>query len=628
MFILGTAGHIDHGKTTLITALTGMNPDRLQEEQARGMTVDLGFAWFSLPSGNVGVVDVPGHHRLVKNMLAGVGMVDFVLLVVAADDGWMPQTQEHADILHLYGIKRGLVVITKADLVDQEWLELVEAEIEENLAGTSLQDFPIIPVSAVTGENMDALRAAMNEIIKAIPAPEHSDDPLLWIDRVFTIKGSGTVVTGTLVDGYFTVGMEIEVKPLNRRARIRGLQTQTEAVETGVPRSRLAVNLTGVEKDELSRGMYLALPGKRPYYSLLNAHVQILPEAPAPLKTGQQLKMYTGTLETLVEVRVLSDEELAPGAQGYVQLEMEQPAHFSFLDRFVLRHSELQDTLGGGVFIEEGIPVRGHNLRLVGPKRLRHLFPFEKPGTYLDLSALKAKHRATEQERGLLAAADRTFWTLNNFKQQGFHIHPDLTVLSGFILAPGQLKKVQDYLEKTVQDYHRRHPLAPGPSKETLRAATELPSRLFDQIVAKHPGLEESQGAISAVGHRISLSAEKEKELAELIRLIDAKGYEPPGLNELMEQGYEKELIYAAGHLGRLVPLANEQWTTPEILNSVLDVLFSEKAFQGEFELSAFRDRFATSRKFALAFLEYFDVQGITVRKGDVRLTARRPPKS
>ncbi len=192
MFILGTAGHIDHGKTTLITALTGINPDRLREEQARGMTVDLGFAWFSLPGGNVGVVDVPGHHRLVKNMLAGVGMVDFVLLVVAADDGWMPpQTQEHADILHLYGIKQGLVAITKADLVDAEWLELVQAEIEENLAGTSLQHFPIIPVSAVSGHNMDALRAAMNDIISTIPGPpEHKDDPpLLWIDRVFTIRG-------------------------------------------------------------------------------------------------------------------------------------------------------------------------------------------------------------------------------------------------------------------------------------------------------------------------------------------------------------------------------------------------------------------------------------------------------
>ena len=224
------------------------------------MTVDLGFAWFSLPNGNVGVVDVPGHHRLVKNMLAGVGMVDFVLLVVAADDGWMPQTQEHADILHLYGVKHGLVAITKADMVEPDWLELVQGEVEENLKGTSLEGFPIIPVSAVTGQNMDKLRDAMNEIIAAIPDPERDDNPLLWIDRVFTIKGSGTVVTGTLVDGYLTVGMEVEIKPIDRTARIRGLQSQTETVERGVPRSRLAVNLSGVETDQLARACILPCP--------------------------------------------------------------------------------------------------------------------------------------------------------------------------------------------------------------------------------------------------------------------------------------------------------------------------------------------------------------------------------
>ena len=625
MYILGTAGHIDHGKSTLITALTGINPDRLQEEQTRGMTVDLGFAWFSLPNGNVGVVDVPGHHRLVKNMLAGVGMVDFALLVVAADDGWMPQTQEHADILHLYGVKHGLVAITKADMVEPDWLELVQGEVEENLKGTSLEGFPIIPVSAVTGQNMDKLRDAMNEIIAAIPDPERDDNPLLWIDRVFTIKGSGTVVTGTLVDGYLTVGMEVEIKPIDRTARIRGLQSQTETVERGVPRSRLAVNLSGVETDQLARGMYLALPGQRPYFSLINAHVQMLSSAPAPLKTGQQVKMYVGTLETLAQVRVLGADVLRPGEGGYVQLEMEEPAHFSFLDRFVLRHSELQDTLGGGMFVEAGIPVRGRKMRLVGPKRRQHLFPFEQPESFLDLSLLAAKHQASEEERGLLAAADRTYWTVDEFRKQGYKLHPDLAVLGDIILAPTQLKKVEEYLLNTVEEFHREQPLAPGPNKETLRASTGLPSRLFDQIVANHPQLQERQEAISAAGHKISLSAEDGEKLAELEKLVNDRRFEPPSLSELEEEGYSRELIYAAGHLGSLIALANGHWTTPEVLDSVLDVLFAEEAFRGEFSLAAFRDHFGTSRKYALAFLDYFDRQGITTRKGDVRLTAKRP---
>lgn len=254
MFIMGTAGHIDHGKSTLIKALTGINPDRLQEEQARGMTVDLGFAWLKLPRGTVGIVDVPGHHRLVKNMLAGVGLVDFVLLVIAADDGWMPQTQEHVDIIHLYGIKRGIVALTKADLVDEEWLELVQADIAERLAGTSLAGAPIIPVSGVTGLNLDVLKSAINDLLETLVRAEEQDDPLLWIDRVFTIKGAGTVVTGTLLGGSLQVGMEVNVQPLGLTSRIRGLQNHTQPVEKGVPHSRLAVNLTGLEKAELARG--------------------------------------------------------------------------------------------------------------------------------------------------------------------------------------------------------------------------------------------------------------------------------------------------------------------------------------------------------------------------------------
>lgn len=625
MFIMGTAGHIDHGKTTLITALTGINPDRLQEEQSRGMTVDLGFAWFALPQGNVGVVDVPGHHRLIKNMLAGVGMVDFVLLVVAADDGWMPQTQEHVDILHLYGIKRGVVALTKADLVDPEWLELVKADLHEHLAGTSLADFPIIPVSSTTGFNIEVLKNTLNEIITALPRDLEGDNPLLWIDRVFTIKGAGTVVTGTLMGGYLNVGMDVVVEPLGSRARIRGLQTQTKTVEKGVPHSRLAVNLTGVEKEELTRGMYLALPNRRPYYSLINSFVQILPQAPASLESGQHIKLYVGTLETLAKVKVLGAEEIRPDQEGYVQLELEQPAHFSFRDRFILRHSELQDTLGGGFFLEAAIPVRGTNLRLVGSQRRQQLFPFEKGISYLNLDRLEKKRQANPESLSLLVAAERPFWTRAQFAELGLGLHPKIVQFGDYLMAPSQLDKLQAYLRNVVNKHHEDHPLAPGPSKETLRTATGVPPRLFDQVLASTPSLREDKGAVSSVDHRISLTPEEETTLQALLQTVAGTPYEPPNLAQLVEEGYPKQLIFAASHLGILVSLPNEHWTTPEILQSIQGVLYQEGAFRSEFELATFRDRFGTSRKYALAFLDYFDAQGITIRKGDVRVLSKRP---
>jgi len=628
MFIMGTAGHIDHGKSTLIKALTGINPDRLQEEQARGMTVDLGFAWLKLPRGTVGIVDVPGHHRLVKNMLAGVGLVDFVLLVIAADDGWMPQTQEHVDIIHLYGIKRGIVALTKADLVDEEWLELVQADIAERLAGTSLAGAPIIPVSGVTGLNLDVLKSAINDLLETLVRAEEQDDPLLWIDRVFTIKGAGTVVTGTLLGGSLQVGMEVNVQPLGLTSRIRGLQNHTQPVEKGVPHSRLAVNLTGLEKAELARGMYLSLPGKRPHFSLINAFVQVLPQAPAPLATGQMVKLYVGTLETLAKVRVLGSSELAPGSEGYTQLQLEYPAHFSHQDRFILRHSELQETIGGGTFIEGGIPVRGQNLRLVGPERLRHLFPFDKPDAYLDLERLQAKHRADHLQYSLLKAEDRTYWTLQQFKQEGLRVHPDLRALGEFIMAPGQLAKVCAYLLEAVEAFHKANPLSPGPKKETLRAATGLPARLFDQILEELPELEEMNGSICRRGHRLALSPEQERKISELRERLAANPYEPLALDAILELGFAKELLYAGAHLGLLVALASDHWTTPEVVQEVTAILFEEAQFQNGFQLAAFRDRLGTSRKFALAFLEYFDAQGITIRKGDVRTLGKRPLNS
>lgn len=625
MFIMGTAGHIDHGKTTLITALSGINPDRLQEEQTRGMTVDLGFAWFTLPEGNVGVVDVPGHHRLVKNMLAGVGQMDFTLLVIAADDGWMPQTQEHVDILHLYGVKHGVVAVTKADLVEPDWLNLVIADIEDNLADTTLANFSIIPVSAISGFNLVKLKETISNLLVTLPRADSRENPILWIDRVFTIKGAGTVVTGSLLGGNLTVGMEVVIQPGAHTARIRGLQTQTQTVETGLAHSRLAINLTGVEKTEITRGMYLALPEKRPCVSLINAQITMLPQGSSSLENLQYVKLYVGTLETLAHVKVLQDTKLEPGQEGYVQLQLEEPAHFSFQDRFILRHSELQNTLGGGYFIEEAIPVRGLNLRLVGPKRLNHLFPFEKPEAFLDLTKLKAKAHADLDTFSLLKAEDQIFWKKDTWLNQGYKLHPDLIEFGEFIMSPDQLQKVQNYLITSVTKFHQEYPLMLGPNKETLRTETSLPARLFDQILNQIDCLKESSGAVRSIDHHVTLNQTEAENVTALVHFLEERSFEPPTLNELLQNGYGKDLIFAASHLEKVVPLAGDHWTSPVIIATIIDFLFTEDAFQKEFELAIFRDRIGASRKFALAFLEYFDSQGVTRRKGDVRILGKHP---
>lgn len=626
MFIMGTAGHIDHGKTTLITKLTGINPDRLQEEQARGMTVDLGFAWLTLPQGTVGIVDVPGHHRLVKNMLAGVGHLDLVLLVIAADDGWMPQTQEHVDILHLLGVRHGVIALTKADLVEPEWLELVEADIEEHLINTNLEHFPIVPVSAVTGYNIDLLKTVINSIIQTMESKPDLHDPLLWIDRVFTIKGAGTIVTGTLTGGTLAVGSEVMVQPPGLEARIRGLQTHTQAVETGVPGSRLAVNLTGVEKDELERGMYLCLPGKRPFYSVINALAYTLPNSSTSIQTDHTIKVYVGTQETLGRVKILEGDSIEPGNEGLIQLELETPVHLRFRDPFIMRHSELQDTLGGGLFLEEGIPVRGQNLRLVGPRRLEHLFPFEDPNAHLDLSLLRRKGQADSKEMSHLLAQDRPYWHQTDFVNHGGTLTPELLQFDEFIMAPEQFQKLKQFLEQTVQQYHEENPLSLGPNKETIRVLTGLPTRLFDAVLNQLPTLREERGSILWKDHRIQLTKEEQARLTQLRELINTENpYEPISLSVLVEKGYSKEFIYGIAHLGHIILLPTEQITTPEILNQIKNIILSEDIFQDGFGLGVFRDRLGTSRRHALAFLEYFDAAGFTIRKGDVRSINKRP---
>ncbi|MDP3062682.1 MAG: selenocysteine-specific translation elongation factor, partial [Chloroflexota bacterium] len=326
MFVIGTAGHVDHGKSTLVKALTGIDPDRLPEEKAREMTIDLGFAWLTLPSGReVSVVDVPGHERFVKNMLAGVGGIDLALLVVAADEGVMPQTREHLAILDLLQVKRGVVVLTKADLVDRDWLELVSADVEEALKGTTLETAPLVAVSALTGQGLDELKALLDRMLRQTERRQDLGRPRLPIDRVFTVAGFGTVVTGTLIDGSLSVGQEVALAPSGKRSRIRGLQSHRKKLERAEPGNRVAVNLSGLTLDEVARGEVLTAPGWLEATALVDASVRVVPVSSRALKHNETLTFHAFASEAFARVRLLEGDELKPGQEGWAQLHLDTP---------------------------------------------------------------------------------------------------------------------------------------------------------------------------------------------------------------------------------------------------------------------------------------------------------------
>ncbi|HEX2171721.1 MAG TPA: selenocysteine-specific translation elongation factor [Dehalococcoidia bacterium] len=351
MFVIGTAGHIDHGKSTLVQALTGIDPDRLREEKARGMTIDLGFAWLKLPSGReVSVVDVPGHERFIKNMLAGVGGIDLAVLVIAADEGVMPQTSEHLAILDLLQVRSGVVAITKSDLVDADWLGLVTADVEEAIAGTTLAQAPIVPVSAITGAGLPELKQAIDALLETTPQRQDLGRPRLPIDRVFTIAGFGTVVTGTLTDGILTVGQEVEILPDGRRTRIRGLQTHKHKVERVEPGSRVAANLVGVSTEELHRGNVLTRPGWLRPSQAADVHLRVINWLDRSVGHNLNVTFHSGANEVPAKLRLLDQDEVLPGDSGWAQVRFAEPIPLVKGDYFIIRSPE--QTLAGGQIVE------------------------------------------------------------------------------------------------------------------------------------------------------------------------------------------------------------------------------------------------------------------------------------
>ena len=640
MSCIGTAGHIDHGKSTLVKALTGIDPDRLAEEKERGMTIDLGFAWLKLPGGReVSIVDVPGHEGFIKNMLAGVGGIDAALLVVAADEGIMPQTREHLAILYLLRVRRGVVVLTKADLVDEEWLELVREEIAEQLLPTTLASAEIIPVSAYTGEGLPALVAQLERIFDEMEERQNIARPRLPIDRVFTMTGFGTVVTGTLLDGVFKTGQEVEVLPQGIKTRIRSLQTHRYQVEAATPGSRVAMNLANVSRTELERGNVVTLPGQLQRTMLIDTRIQLLADAARPVGHNTFVEFYSGSQEVPAKVRLLDVEELKPGQSAWAQVRLSRPAVVARRDRFILRIPSPSTTIGGG----EVIDVHARYHRRFQQPVLTALETLERGS--MDELVLAALDRRRETSRpGAKSSHGLVGYELAEIAMQS-NLSPDVTLQTlETLLSERRVRRVgrlwfaqtvwealKEESVRLVSEQHRQHPLRSGLSKEEWRTRLNLPPKMASEIflaLQEEGQLAEatnstvtSGGFIRRPGFVPAFNAMQQQQVEHLLRMFRESPYTPPGRSE-SEAIVGSEVLASLIEQGRLVKLGSSTDTVLFLRESYEEAVAKLVAYlQEHHKMTAAeaRDVLGTTRKYILPLLEHMDERRITRRVGDER---------
>ena len=618
MYVIGTAGHVDHGKSALVRALTGIDPDRLREEKERGLTIDLGFAWLTLPSGReVSIVDVPGHERFIRNMLAGVGGIDLAMLVVAADEGVMPQTREHLAIIDLLRIDRGLVVVTKSDLVDDDWMELVSSDIMDSLKGTTLQDARMVSVSSVTGEGLPELLGALDSVLDGVEERDDNGHPRLPIDRAFTISGFGTVVTGTLVGGRLSVGDEVELAPGGQRGRVRGIQTHKQSVKSGMPGTRVAANLSGIGHESIARGQILTDRGWLKESEALDVKLRVVQDSPVSVKHRASVTLHLGTSETLARVRLLDEQELGPGESGWAQLHLQYPIATVKGDLFVIRSH--QGTLGGGEVIET--LARRHK-RFSGPVVERLSVLAEGRPEEVLLKALESMEpsslKRVVEESGI--AAEDVVPALENLLDRdavtalGNGRVTDRTVLYSGRGWGGVMSKSRAALES----YHKQHPLRTGLPKEELRSRLGLGGQVFGKVIEKlveDGALVEEGSAVRLPEHSRVLSAKQQAEVDRYLAALDAQPFSPP-----TDLGISGELVAGLVDGGKVVRVNQDVVFSAGAYKEMRDRIVEETRSAGKINVGKVRDMFDTSRKYALALMEYLDQQRITRRVGDDRV--------
>ncbi len=570
MQVIGTAGHVDHGKSTLINRLTGINPDRLKVEQDREMSIELGFAWFELPNGeDIGIVDVPGHRDFIENMLAGIGGIDAALFVVAADEGVMPQTREHLAILDLLQIPAAVVALTKIDLVpDVEWLDLVEADLQDTLKGTALENAPIVRVSARSGEGLDALVQTLQDVLTAHPHRPDLGRPRLPVDRVFTLPGFGTIVTGTLTDGHLSVGDAVEILPPGIEGRIRGLQTHKQAEENAQPGSRTAVNISGVSVDQIRRGDVVIHPGTYQATTMLDVWVRLLKDAGAPLKHNSEMKLFLGAAEVIARVRLLGTQELKPGEEGFLQLILEHPVVALRQDRFILRRPSPAETIGGGQVVN---PHPKRRYKRFNETKLEELAQM-MVGTPEEILMQSARQSGALSQSKLIEIAG-----LEPSQAQaaidGLLVSGELTILTAkkLLIPTNQLTQLQSDLLGTLAKFHQQNPLQLGMPREQLRTENKLSAGLFDAIVARLALSAEiiaENAFVRLADHTVKLTDAQQAKVESLLKAFDAQPYTPPSVKESQDITGE-ELVTMLVQTGQLAQLGEDVLFQPAVLQEM-----------------------------------------------------------
>ena len=637
--IVGTAGHIDHGKSALVRALTGTDPDRLPEEKRRGITIDLGFADLQLDNLRLGFVDVPGHERFVKNMLAGAHGIDLLALIIAADEGVMPQTREHFDICRLLGVRNGLIVITKSDLVENEMLSLVEAEAREMVAGSFLENAPVVTVSSKTGAGLDELKSQLVEIGNRVPARSADFITRLPIDRAFSMKGFGAVVTGTLISEKINEGDELELLPPSIKVRVRGLQVHGASVTEAHAGQRTAVNLGGVETAQIERGMVLAPPGRLRPTQIIDAWIDVLPDAPRGVRSRSRMRLHVGATEVLGRARVLDEPaEIPPGGGGLVQLRLETPVVALHGDRFILRSYSPAQTVAGGVIVDPfAAKHRGKDMAQTR-RLLRTLMEDDRAAKFRGFVSGSG-------ERGLRLAdiAAATGWNNDVLANVASAAQAGDQVIdaSGVYLARESFDRLGITVLDELERHHKREPLARGMLRETLREKvfTHSLPELFTAVIAKLEAggaVVSERDIIRAGSHSVGLSEQDAQISARIEQVYRNAGLEAPSLDEVMKRAgvtipqrtQARKILQLLVDGKKLVRIQNEMFMYSDVIEG-LKLKLSNYGSQHEperlIDVPAFKELAGVSRKYAIPLLEYFDREQLTRRAGDKRVILKPP---
>lgn len=637
--VLGTAGHVDHGKTSLVRALTGIETDRLKEEKKRGITIELGFAYLDLPCGHrLGIVDVPGHEKFVRNMVAGVTGMDILAFIVAADEGIMPQTEEHFEICKLLGVKQGFVVLTKKDMVDEEWLEMVQDEISEFVEGSFLEDAPIIPVSSITGDGIDDVKKLLDDFVREQVFQEVFGPFRLPVDRIFAMKGFGAVVTGTSISGRAGLGEDMRIYPGKEVAKIRGIQVHSKAVDEVEAGHRTAINLQGVETSGISRGMVVATPGSLEPNYMLDCSFLYLGSNSKPLKHRARVRVHLGTVEVFGRISLLERDEINPGEEAAVQLLLEEPVAVWHGDRYVIRSYSPVTTIGGGMVCGNVSPQKRKRVSEKDREYNRNALEILQNGTLEE----RAVFLLEESGKGL--SFDELGIRLGLF---GKHLKKGLAdslsnkkiviidTANQVYVSENSVTKMEALVVQSLKAYHVNNPMQSGISREELRTGLgkHINTRLYNYVVnklLKGGEIAQDDSVIRMADHQVALKADEKQLQAELERWYKDKGLYTPTIKETMEEfsDYTSTLVKEVMELlireDKLVKINESLYYDKEVMDSLIAQVQQHIVEHGEIDAPAFKALSGLTRKFSIPILEYFDKVKLTIRVGDKRVLRKK----